>query len=263
MNDHVITFSRVGSPWYIEIALRNARLHCPGCRIVHHHNSTSGVGWDDAIDLSDVFEATQERLRTISSLIGPNDLDFQIASLARWSMLLAWMEKESVGEVCFCDSDVLLFSSPWESPHYRAGSEHVSLNEHGRPHAGNSIITTEAVRFVVDFIDDRIEKADRPRGSFRDLCAWGALVDSGGFEISNQNQVMDGVAWDHHMGWLGGEWEDDGTGYKNVLWIDQQPHCLHIPTGKLVRLVNLHCWGDAEPKMGSYALLGGMTCDNS
>jgi hypothetical protein len=179
----------------------------------------------------------------------------------RWRILLEWMEQEHVDEVAFCDSDVLLFDNPFSTPHYQPRMLHVSHNHIGCVHAGNSILSIQHVKAAWDWIEKLINDLSTTHNTVCDMSAWTRVADAAGFV--DQNQTIDGVAWDHHMGCVGedgGGWEEDPEfkGYKKIQWIDQKPHCLHVPTGKLVRLVNLHCWGDAEFKMGEYAKLGGV-----
>lgn len=252
-----IIFSRVWSPNNVGVALRLAKLRCPECRVVYHHNSTSGVGWPDSYDLSNTFEDAMAFLGRRDEIYMDDCLDYQKCSIARWKMLRDWMIAESVQTVCFCDSDVLLYDNPFKTPHYEPGKLLLSDNHSGMVHAGNSIVTLEAVKAAWDNICRYIDDPGTTLKVVQDMATWNDVRKT--FPWSDQNRVIDGIAWDHHMGWLGdSEWEDDGTGYKRIQWIDRNPHCLHLPSGKLVRLANLHCWGNAELRMPGLAAMGGL-----
>jgi len=260
-NEGVIIFSRVWCSHLVEIALKTARQKCPGCRVVYQHCKDSDLGWDDSVDItSQLIEEYDVLNGRRDEMFGPNDINFQKACIFRWKILLDWMEAEGVEEVVYCDSDVLLFDNPFKTPHYQPGRLHVSDNHVGCVHAGNSIVSIGHVRKMWQYMQEMMDDPNTINNTVRDLSPWTRLA----FEIGfiDQNQTIDGVAWDHHMGCVKDEggWEEDPEfpGYKRIQWIDQKPHCLHVPSGELVRLVNLHCWGDAEPNMPEYAKLGGV-----
>jgi len=252
---NTIIFSRVWTPALIETALKFARHRMPECRIVHLHNSTSGVGWDDAYDMGDIFESSMRFLNTNENAYGPNDRMFEKASIARWNMLLHWMCEHKVDEVFHCDSDVLLYQNPWTTPHYKSGKVMVSGNGLGDWHAGNAMVTKDYLITVWDSVFSMVSDRTMTANTVNDIEAWSrGIRRDGGY--SEQNRIIDGCSWDHHMGEIGG-WESEG-GYKKLTWKDGNPYCKWLQTGEDIRLVNLHCWGDAEGKMPEYAKLGGM-----
>jgi hypothetical protein len=245
----------------VEIALQTARHNCPGCRVVHLHCVNSSVGWDDSFDVGKSLGEAFEFLDSFpEEKFGPNDPAFHKGNIARWKMIADWMEENGVEEAACCDSDVLLFNNPFKTPHYQPGKLHVSDNHTGCVHAGHPIISIEHAKKVWEDAGVVLNDPDTINETVGDMVPWTRLAFKDGFV--DQNQIIDGVAWDHHMGCVKDEggWEEDPEfpGYKRIQWIDQKPHCLHVPSGELVRLVNLHCWGDAEANMPEYAKLGGV-----
>jgi hypothetical protein len=251
-----IIFSRVWSPLNIRIALENARRHCPECRIVHHHDGTSGVGWDDAVDMTQSFEESKNFCWQYWDVYGVCHPELEIPALCRWKMLLDWMKQNGFQRASLCDSDVLLFDNPFTTPHYVPGRLMLSSDHTSAAHAGNSVVTVEALEEFWRIAVSVIQNPGEHKGGVNDMLIWAFTVGKfGGYE--DQNRVINGVAWDHHMGWTDG-WENDGNGYKKITWQNNKPHCKYLETGEDVRLVNLHCWGKAEDRVAEFAACGGL-----
>lgn len=261
-NKGAIIFFNVWDPHFIEVALKTARANCPDCRVIHLHCDSSGVGWDDSHNIDSVLKQAWDSLSGCrQEIFGPNCTDFQKVCIARWKVIGDWMESNGIEEACCCDADVLMFQDPFTTPHYQPGRLHLSDNHTSCCHAGNSIVSLGHIRMTWDAVMGIVGDPKTVDNTFQDMAAWMVVVKD--VEVRDQNQIIDGLAWDHHMGCVGdagGGWEEDPSfpGYKRIQWIEQKPHCLHVPSGKLIRLVNLHCWGDAEFRMSDYARLGGV-----
>jgi len=256
-----VVFCNVWEPGFIETALKTAAQNCPECRVALLRCDRSSVGWSDEYDITESMESAFAKLdESPEKLFGPNPAPFEKICVARWKIIADWMEENAVEEVTALDSDVLLFENPFTTPHYQPGQLHVSDNHFdGGISAGCSIISKAHALAAWDRSLSVLASLDVD-GSFNDLAVWRLISRSR--EFVDLHKIINGVAWDHHMGCVKDEggWEEDPEfmGYKNIQWIDQKPHCLHVPSGELVRLVNLHCWGDAEPNMPEYAKLGGV-----
>ena len=249
-----IIFSRIWNPGLIRIALECARKHCPDCRVIHFHDETSGVGWDDSIDVGEQFT---EAIKYPDSLPEESYSCFknlQKVCLARWKVLADWMEVEGIDEVFHCDSDVLLFNDPFQSPHYFHGRLLLSDNKNGMCHAGNAMVPKTCVKEFWPFLQKMVTDGAFRDGHLSDMHVWTLLGALLGYY--NQNQILDGVTFDHHMGYTGTteheEWESE-NGYKKLTWKDGHPYCRHLPSGADIRLLSLHCWGQAECHMAEYA----------
>jgi hypothetical protein len=152
------------------------------------------------------------------------------------------MESEGIDEVFHCDSDVLLFNDTLL----------LSDNRSGLCHAGNAMIPRTCAKEFWPFMQKLIRDGVYSKGHLTDMSVWTLLGRILGF--FNQNQIIDGMIFDHHLGSLeDGTWEDDGKGYKKLTWKDGQPYCKHLPSCENIRLLNLHCWGQAESRMAEYA----------
>jgi hypothetical protein len=254
---NTIVFSRFWNPANIDIALRCAKRHAPDCRIVHICDGKSKVGWENTEDYGDYFEQIMEMLKAGEALWGENPKMFEKVCVARWFVLLKWMQDTGTDTVCHCDSDNLWFDDPFKSPHYIQGKPLVSWDQHACISAGNCIVTMAHVESFCAITRDYIKRSDFVPDRLNDIVLWGAALASlGGY--SDQNVVVNGVAFDHHMGWHDNQWEIDAQGYKKLVWMSDKPYCYYLPTAECVRLLNLHCWCAAEDRMGEFAKLGGL-----
>jgi len=256
---NAIIFSRIWNPALIRIALDCASKHCKNCRVIHFHDDKSDVGWEDAVDVGEQFKVALQYTDSIPERAYSCYKGLQTSCLARWKVLSDWMEANNVDEVFHCDSDVLLFDDPFKSPHYKHGSLMLSDNMNGTCHAGHSLIPRNCVKEFWPMLHTVVADDVCKEGHLSDMLIWTKLGRIHGF--INQNQILDGVAFDHHLG-VTEDWENDGgkpQAYKTLTWKDGKPHCKYLPTGEYIRLLNLHCWGASENLMESYAKFGGIT----
>jgi hypothetical protein len=256
-NVDVIVYSRFWNPGKIQTALRLAKMQAPECRIVNLCDEGGDVGWPDKALYGNYLNEVMARLASVDHLWGPNPKLFEKVCVARWFVLLDWMTVTGIHTVCHCDSDNLWFSDPFKAPHYVKGRALLTSGGGGAVSAGNCIVTKEHVGAFCANALRLVAGAWHEANKLNDIVIWTmTLPEIGGFE--NQNCVKDGVAFDGHMGWLGGVWEPDAQGYKNLVWRDGKPRCKYLPTGEHIRLLNLHCWGASENLMERYAELGGL-----
>lgn len=256
-NVDTIIYSRFWNPGKIQTALRLAKIQAPECRIVHLCDQGGDVGWPDKVLYGNYLNEVMARLATAEPMFGPNPKMFEKVCVARWFVLLDWMTVTGVHTVCHCDSDNLWFANPFKAPHYVTGKPLLTHGGGGGVSAGNCIVTKEHVESFCATALRLIARTEYVPNVLNDIVIWSQTVHVlGGYE--NQNCVKDGVAFDGHMGWLGGVWEPDDNGYKKLWWWNGKPHCKYLPTGEHIRLLNLHCWGAAEDLMERYAALGGL-----
>jgi hypothetical protein len=222
--------------------------------VIHFHDEESSVGWYNAVNLGKEFREAISYTDTLPEEYYTCFKHMQKVCLARWKVLSDWMEAENVDEVFHCDSDVLLFDDPFKSPHYSHGRLLLSDNKEGTCHAGNAMIPRLCVKEFWPFLKQHVKEGTFNNGHLSDMWVWTMLGRLLGFY--NQNEILDGVTFDHHMGYTGTtdveEWESEG-GYKKLTWKDGKPYCKHLPSCENIRLLNLHCWGQAEYRMAEYA----------
>lgn len=258
---------------YLRLAIQQASKQNKVYLITDQDGTTTEATSVLMSDLSGEDKEFSQAYRHLSK----NPIDFELRCFTRWGMMKSLMEKESLGRVFYCDSDVMLYthvdagfseydiaySTPLEQPPFRwSASGHVSFFSYDR--------LCELWKYMLNTYVHKTETFSELKSKYKHHLSTGAAggvcdmtllyLFSKKVHVSPLCTVVDGSTFDHNINSSENSIKDEYemksvTGpygkmsIKNIKMINGAPFCLNLDMDLDVKFHSLHFQGGAKTLM--------------
>lgn len=254
--EKVIVFIHRGNSWYLPYTLWQCKATNPGATIyfIGDKQTTHFPKWVEHIDIEAYKEAGNE-LRKVYNHKSNLGAEFELMCIERWFILSAFMTAHNIDKCIYLDSDILVYKDL--SKQYALFPPHdmtwCSFSAHS-----NYIFSVAALndycRNVIDCYTNNFPAEKLAQSLYHSVMSGKAnmnISDMTFFHdynirypnsllvVSNPNPLG---TFDISMEEIR-VFEDDGEGFKKVIWKDKLPYCIERTSGIEYPFVTLHFQG--------------------
>lgn len=189
-----------------------------------------------------------------------NDHLYEMFCFQRWFILRDFMKINNIKKCLHIDSDILLYVNVSEEQK-KFDRSNFTVSRKGSGH--NSFIKLEGIeefcQFIIDFYTKPSlfkileslweEKKSRP-GGICDMTLLNQYYQRNTDKIAQTSDIIDDSVYDANIN-VSHEFEMR-NGIKNIFWVDNQPFCRHLESGKEIKFNSLHFQGKAKRLIKDY-----------
>lgn len=225
----------------------------------HYHKLVEHVLLSDFFSRAGAFKQIYHHFST-------NGYDFELICIQRWFVLLEFMLTNAMENCIYLDSDVLVYSN---LNAIQPGLSVFGMTVTGISAHTNFVNNRNTLKEFCDFVWNVYSSGTANKDlsiryqKFRETHLFGGISDMtfftdfrneypdkiGDLSMIRQESVFD-ITLDTAL-----EYEKEDTGYKKIIWKNNEPFAIQLRTGKLIRLHTLHFQGKCKMDIQLYITL--------